>query len=451
MKEKKERILIILLSVLLVLIVAASSILMVFLSANSNKQTLNWIKKMIERHYYPQLPESFDSFIAKNGAESGDYTRLYQAINNDLLDKYSRFYTKEEYKAQQQVDSGQGVGVGLAFEAGTNKLARIPIGSPLYFANKNPDKIEVGMLLTKIDDTTIRNFQDVQTAMQKYTVNDSMQLTFSTPQDSNISMQERTVQVEAKSYMESYLLYTYDQKAYAYLYPNSFVSNSGWTDVTAYTPKTEFLNKQGVAYFKFSSFMGEANKEFYYAMEQYKKDKATTLLLDLRNNGGGYVDYMADIARYFLKNSTQQNNIVMTAKFKDDKQEHTIAKGNYYNAYLANSTIKVMANKNSASASEALIGVLLSYGAISYKDIFITAINGDARTYGKGIMQSTFVHPIGRYAIKLTTAQIYWPNGTTIHGDGIIAGSGAMEATISGSYLPFSYGDPELKDVVQHI
>ncbi len=71
--------------------------------------------------------------------------------------------------------------------------------------------------------------------------------------------------------MESYLLYTYDQKAYAYLYPNSFVSNSGWTDVTAYTPKTEFLNKQGVAYFKFSSFMGEANKEFYYAMERYSK------------------------------------------------------------------------------------------------------------------------------------------------------------------------------------
>lgn len=451
MKVKNKRTLIILLSVLLVLVILASSILVVFLSARSNKQTLNWIKGMIEKHYYPPLPESFDSFVAKNSVVNGDYTTLYQAINNDLLDKYSRFYTKQEYKAQQQVDSGQGVGVGLAFEAGTNKLARIPIGSPLYFANKNEQKIETGMLLTKIDNTTIQNFQDIQSAMQKYTVNDSMNLTFSTPKDGNINVQETTVTVEAKSYTESYLLYTYNQKAYAYLYPNSFVPNSGWTDVTEYTPKTELLSKQDVAYFKFSSFMGEANKEFYYAMEQYKKDKATTLLLDLRNNGGGYVDYMADIARYFLKNSTQQNNIVMTAKFKDGKQEHTVARGNFYQDYLANSKIKVMANKNSASASEALIGVLLSYGAITYEDIFITEINGEARTYGKGIMQSTFVHPLGGYAIKLTTAQIYWPNGITIHDKGVVAGSQETPAKISGSFLPFVYQDPELKAVVQQI
>ena len=79
----------------------------------------------------------------------------------------------------------------------------------------------------------------------------------------------------------------------------------------------------------------------------------------------------------------------------------------------------VAANGNSASASEALIGATMySYGTISYADIFLTKI-GDytAKTYGKGIMQTTYTN--GGEAVTLTTAQIYWPNGTCIHGRGI--------------------------------
>ena len=452
MKDKNKKTIIILLSILLVLIVVVSSIVVVFISASSNRQTLKWIKQMIEQNYYPALPENFDAFVAKNGGAVGNYGEVYQAINNDLLDRYSRFYTKEEYQTQQKADSGQGVGVGLAFEAGTNTLARIPIGSPLYFANDQAEKVEVGMSLTKIDNVTVSNFNDIQLAMQKYSVNDTIALTFTAMTSTSVTQQEVMLNVQAKPYTESYLLYTYQQRAYAYLYPNSLGVNTGWTEVTKYTPQTQLLNTQGVAYLKLSSFMGESNKEFDYAMQQYKADGATTLLLDLRNNGGGYVDHMADIAKYFLKDSTSNNNVVMTAQFKNNKREETRIKQNLYKDFLSTSKVKVMANQNSASASEALIGVLINYKAISYKDLFITEINGSARTYGKGIMQSTFVHPFGGYAIKLTTAQIYWPDGiTTIHNKGVTAGNGAMQATVSGSYSPFAYGDPELKAVLGQI
>ena len=76
------------------------------------------------------------------------------------------------------------------------------------------------------------------------------------------------------------------------------------------------------------------------------------------------------------------------------------------------------ANGNSASASEALLGAMYSYGTLSYADVYLTKL-GDAaaRTYGKGIMQTTYTS--GNGALKLTTAQIYWPNGTCIHDRGV--------------------------------
>ena len=69
---------------------------------------------------------------------------------------------------------------------------------------------------------------------------------------------------------------------------------------------------------------------------------------------------------------------------------------------------------------------MLDYGAISYADICLTENFGTAKTYGKGIMQSTY--PLGLInadAIKLTTAQIYWPiSGNCIHGRGILPEDG---------------------------
>ena len=98
---------------------------------------------------------------------------------------------------------------------------------------------------------------------------------------------------------------------------------------------------------------------------------------------------------------------------------------------------------NTASASEALLGAMISYGTLGYGEIFVTQTAGEdsARTYGKGIMQTTFRNGATGEAIKLTTAEIYWPNGVSIHGKGITAadGAAAVQAVSYGEY-----GDPEL-------
>ena len=92
----------------------------------------------------------------------------------------------------------------------------------------------------------------------------------------------------------------------------------------------------------------------------------------------------------------------------------------------------VLANKNTASASECLIGALLYYGDLLTKEKVILEedATGVAKTYGKGIMQSTYILTNGG-AFKLTTAKIYWPDATTsIHGIGFKDGTKAVKEDV---------------------
>ena len=106
------------------------------------------------------------------------------------------------------------------------------------------------------------------------------------------------------------------------------------------------------------------------------------------------------------------------------------AKGNYYYDYFTNdSRICVLANANTASSSEILIGAMVDYGAVSYGDICLTELGGEYKTYGKGIMQSTYPLLLGGDAVKLTTAVIRWPvSNHCIHGRGVLVEDGALSA-----------------------
>ena len=225
-----------------------------------------------------------------------------------------------------------------------------------------------------------------------------------------------TLTVTFSAYTESYVLYVCGGRAYAYTYDEN--GSASWTDVSAYVTQDEAVNGD-TAYIRIVRFAGDAATAFARAAMQYKADGAASLLLDLRNNGGGRMDILQRIASYLLRDATSSSEVVQTARFKDGSEERYVAEGNYFAEFFGDSAVYVAANVNSASASEALIGAMYSYGTVSYADIYLTKLGENtARTYGKGIMQTTFTN-IGGGAVKLTTAQIYWPNGTCIHGVGI--------------------------------
>ena len=110
---------------------------------------------------------------------------------------------------------------------------------------------------------------------------------------------------------------------------------------------------------------------------------------------------------------------MVVASYQGKRDSGTFKSGanNFFEHLTA---ISVIANERSASASECLIGALICYGDIFSADRLIIEKNldGVAKTYGKGIMQTTY-KLISGGAFKLTTARILWPDGTCIHGKGI--------------------------------
>ena len=207
----------------------------------------------------------------------------------------------------------------------------------------------------------------------------------------------------------------------------------------------------GEAYIRLVQFEGNAAEEFGRAAEQYKEDGCNTLLLDLRNNGGGSLSVLRGIAAYLLKDA-DKGSPLMYAGEEGDRAVYSL-KDDLYADYFASSKIYAAGNSNTASASEALLGAMLCYNTLEYEDIYLVkaggGADGPARTYGKGIMQTTYYNPLTGEAAKLTTARIYWPDGTTcIQGRGVTSDDGAHRIDAATNA---DYGDPALSAILADI
>ena len=415
-----------------------------YLTLGEGFRSLLWVKNMIQDEYYQEISDDDFWQAAIDGAIAG-------------LDQYSAYYTDEEYDTVTDENLGLRAGVGVSFFAGSNKISKVAIGSPLFFAQQNADiagawVTGVGGSESEIADT----FTSAALAkeMAKYGEGDTVVLRVSEKgANDKADATCRTVSVVSAAYHESYVLYASrseegQARAFAVIYGED---EGVWTDVSAYTSADEKV-LAGQAYLRLVQFNGGAAEEFARAARQYKEDGLRTLLLDLRNNGGGRLDILQRIAPYFLANTDETDAVVMRARFRSGREYVYRAEGNFYDEYFANCKIYVAANGNTASASEALIGAMIDYGAIGFGDIYITdTVQKEgyaAATYGKGIMQSTYVNTKTGEAIKLTTAQIYWPNGRTIHEVGITVTDGAI-ASPAASFG--EYGDAELDSILQSV
>ena len=196
---------------------------------------------------------------------------------------------------------------------------------------------------------------------------------------------------------------------------------------------------RSTAYIKLSQFYGNAANEVGYLISKFNEENKSKLILDLRNNGGGYVSVMQNMAGYFLSGGDYSRE-AMIAEYKNGGKS-VFGWRNYpaESALKEETEVYVLANSNTASASEALIGVLVSYGVLEYENIilsdytenYLSWVGANAkteRTYGKGIMQTTFKNDFTGEAFKLTTARILWPNGKCIHNVGLTTADGCRTA-----------------------
>lgn len=154
---------------------------------------------------------------------------------------------------------------------------------------------------------------------------------------------------------------------------------------------------QNIGYIKVNRFAETTAKEFHTALSDLVKQNMSTLVLDLRDNGGGYVDAAIAMADEFLKNE----ELIVVTKDKRGTEDKAFAtkKGLFEEGELY-----VLINENSASSSEILAGAI--------QDNDRGTIVGQL-SYGKGLVQREM--PLGDGSIvRLTVAQYYTPTGRSI-------------------------------------
>lgn len=139
--------------------------------------------------------------------------------------------------------------------------------------------------------------------------------------------------------------------------------------------------------------------EFVEKIESLKETGMKKLIIDLRDNPGGVMEEVINIADYILP----EGIITYTETRDGDRNEYTSDKSHI------DIPMVVLINKNSASASEILTGALKDYG---YAEVV------GEKSYGKGIVQRVYPFRDGS-GMSLTVAKYFTPDGTSIHEVGI--------------------------------
>ncbi len=150
-------------------------------------------------------------------------------------------------------------------------------------------------------------------------------------------------------------------------------------------------------YISVNRFAETTYKEFKTALIKLKKQGATTMVIDLRDNGGGYLERAVDIVDEFLK----KDELIVFTKNRKGRIDKTYATSG---GLFETGKLFVLINENSASASEILAG------AIQDNDRGIIV---GRRSFGKGLVQREMDFEDGS-AVRLTVARYYTPSGRSI-------------------------------------
>ena len=287
-----------------------------------------------------------------------------QGYIKGLEDEYSEYIPKKEMEAFSANTLGNYNGIGIYYGrlADTNEVVIIaPIkNTPAYNAGILP-----GDIILKIDNEEIKEEDSLTELSNKIKGEIGTKIKLEIRRDKEIKEFEIT--------RENIKLHYID---------------------------TDVLN-DNIGYMWISSFDEGTAKEFEEKYSELENKGIKSLIIDLRNNGGGIVDEATDIADYILK----KDSTILITKDKNGTEKLTIAN----KEHTIDIPIIILVNENSASATEILAGAL--------KDNNVAKIVGE-KTYGKGVIQNIFTLNNGA-GLKLTTNEYFTPNNNKINHIGI--------------------------------
>lgn len=312
---------------------------------------LDRYREIIDKYYYGEIDEE----KLKEGAIKG-----YIA---GLGDPYTEYISKEEMKSYLDDTLGNFVGIGIYMVKNTEK-DKIQVLSTIKNSPAEKAGIQSGDLILTVDG-------------KEYKADDM------TTASNNIKGQEgTTVNIELLRGTEKIKYDVVREKVKINQVEGKVLANN-------------------IGYIQFTSFDESTSNDFKLKYEELQKQGIKSLIVDLRNNGGGIVDQALKIADYF----TDKNSVLLYEVNKNKEEKVRTAEIDP----IINMPVIVLTNENTASASEILAGAL--------KDLGKAKIVG-TNTYGKGVIQQILNLTDGS-GLKVTIEEYQTPNRNKIHKIGI--------------------------------
>lgn len=324
-----------------------------YVSTDSVGRTFKTFYNFIEKNYIGDIDEDEMLESAIKGYVAG------------LNDEYSEYITKEEMKEYMQDATGKYVGIGV-YIANNTKTNQIVVLTPIKGSPAEEAGIKSGDVITKVDGVayTGKQLSEASSALKK----------------------EEGTKVKVEILRES--------------------GETVELEIERKTIKVNHIDAKvldnNIGYMEIDTFDDGCYEEFKTKWEELKNQNIKSLIIDLRNNGGGIVKEATDIADMMVEKG--ETLLITTSKNKEEKitkstQEKTI-----------NLPIVILVNENTASSSEILSA------AVRENNDNVTIVG--KTTYGKGVIQTIFNLTDGS-GIKLTTNEYYTPKRNTINKVGI--------------------------------
>lgn len=321
-------------------------------SGSGQDKKLAEITSLIQNNYYQD--------VSQEQIEEGVLHGAVLALG----DPYSAYMNVEEKQSYNESLEGAYVGIGVLTTFNSDwqaVIAQVYNNSPAQKAGLQKGDIFVAVDGQKINTTSTKDLQEV-TGKIRGEAGTSVEITIErNGQEMSFTVQREEVHI---TYVTSRML------------------------------------ANNIGYIKIDEFSGSALEEYQQAVAQIQEQGMHAMILDLRDNPGGFVDYAVEIADELLPQAT-----IISVRDKNGNEKQYTSDSKSMDFPMA-----VLVNQNSASASEIL--------TVALKENQRAAIIGE-KTYGKGIIQSHFNLSWGGY-LKLTTASYYSPDGNAIHEVGVM-------------------------------
>jgi len=314
--------------------------------SDSISEKLALIEKEIDSEFY----KKYDKTKVKD--------MLAKAYVKALGDKYSRYMTEKEYAEYLEDNKGSYSGIGIVYEKAPRNLYRIR--SVMKKSPAEEAGLKKGDVITKVEGRRVDKGKDVLKLIK-----------------GKAGTKVKLV-IKRAGKLKSYTIVRRDIK-----------------EKTVYSR----IVKKKFVQIRITSFGVNTAIEFKKEYKKYKDKGFKNIILDLRYNGGGFLDSALAIGNMFVDKGTAIK--VYNKSKEEDSYEYGKGKEDV--------KVVILVNKYSASASEIL--------AVSLQENGAAKLVGE-KTYGKGVIQTTLPLKSGG-ALYLTTLEYVSPKGKKIHGVGI--------------------------------